>query len=159
MLNRAKFAAAIAAAGMLVVGQSPDTQAATVEPSPASFDFDKVLVGTKSAGISEVFTFDPAGESSTPLVSTPSPIGQFSFDYGGACNSFSCVLAFFFSPNDVGPFVSSGTVRFRFSDNDIRDATVNFTGMGVVPIPGALPLFLTGLGGLAYMGRRRKAAA
>jgi hypothetical protein len=158
MSNRANYALALAAAGMLAVATAPAAEAATVVPSPLVFDFGDVVVGNVSSPFSQIFEFSPSGATSPPLVSSPTPLGQFSWDFDGACNNVSCAIAFFFSPNALGPFSTVGTIRFRFSTTDIRNATVNFTGVGVVPVPAALPLFLTGLGGLAYMSRRRKPA-
>mgnify|MGYP001811260929 CR=1 FL=1 len=73
-----------------------------------------------------------------------------------SCNTANCLVTFLFTPSSVGPASDTALIDFNFGATQI-ERLVTLTGVGVVPVPGALPLFLTGLGGLAYMSRRRKA--
>jgi hypothetical protein len=66
-------------------------------------------------------------------------------------------VTFLFKPTAAGPVSQVARIVFGFDDENI-ERLVTLEGIGVVPVPAALPLFLTGLGGLAYLSRRRKPA-
>jgi len=54
---------------------------------------------------------------------------------------------------------TTGVLNFTFLSAPVTDMTVGVTGASTVPIPGALPLFATGLGALGLLGWRRKKKA
>jgi hypothetical protein len=158
MSNRVKFAAAIAAAGMLAVAGAPAAEAVTINPSLTSYDFGSILIGTTaSIGVS----FDNPDNNfinGTTIDPDVSPNPPFSSSLGfGACNSASCFVTILFKPTTAGEFTGNALVEILFAQDQSQSFTIPLKGVGVVPVPGALPLFLTGLGGLAYMSRRRKA--
>lgn len=69
---------------------------------------------------------------------------------------------------NVNVFLHSTSIKkfaFWFSENSLGDDTLDLDyanlkvyGVSAVPVPPALVLFLTGLGGMAMMGRRRRKA-
>jgi len=54
---------------------------------------------------------------------------------------------------------TTGVQNFIFLNAPVTDMTAGVTGASTVPIPGALPLFATGLAGLGLLGWRRKKKA
>ncbi len=56
-------------------------------------------------------------------------------------------------------FNLKGTLSILGGNNSAKEILITAGDVQVVPIPAALPLFLTGLAGLGFMARRRKAAA
>ena len=54
---------------------------------------------------------------------------------------------------------TTGVLNFTFLNAPVTDMTAGVTGASTVPIPGALPLFATGLGALGLLGWRRKKKA
>jgi hypothetical protein len=63
-------------------------------------------------------------------------------------------VAFLFSEG-AGNITFRGTSTFNMGQSL---GTLDFQPPSVVPVPAALPLLLAGLGGLAFIARRRKAA-
>ena len=76
--------------------------------------------------------------------------------------SLADTLYFVSSTNPTLPFSvneTTGVQNFIFLNAPVTDMTAGVTGASTVPIPGALPLFATGLGALGLLGWRRKKKA
>lgn len=159
MSNRANYALALAAAGMLAVATAPAAQAVTISPSVTSIDFGNVLIGVPTPF---AISFDNSDEDFVPQTTlspnvSPNPPFSSSVPFA-ACTNASCLMSIIFTPNAAGQFNGSAIVDVVFGQNLSQRFNISLTGVGVVPVPAALPLFLTGLGGLAYLSRRRKPA-
>lgn len=158
MKNKARNAGVAVAAMMAVTMFGGAAHAATVLPPNASIDFGQVKIGDSvSAGI--LYNVSTTGM----FVPVVNGLGtEFSYSLG-ACNlTSSCILNFTFTPTTTGPLSTVAKVAFNFLLGDESppiNVTVDLGGIGVVPIPGALPLFLSGLGGLAYLARPRRKTA
>jgi hypothetical protein len=61
-----------------------------------------------------------------------------------------------FTTNEANPLFSIGT--FSFADSSGGHATLTISAVAATPIPAALPLFASALGGLGFVGWRRRTA-
>jgi len=84
----------------------------------------------------------------------PAPIGNPTNNGNGFAD---------FTLNTVAPFAATDQVLFHAVWNNASDGGESFfivpAGVSQIPIPGALPLFATGLGGLGLLTWRRKKKA
>jgi hypothetical protein len=161
------------ALGLTVLGDSttlnisvPTDETATITgtlmssaPPPASMTFLYNIIGSiPIETVSDTLSITVAPTTSVPGANTSFAISFISDSEGfGLGNSLfctgitNCTVASIF---ETGAFQSVTT--------GLPDLTVSFASdAAVVPIPGTLPLFATGLGALGLLGwrRKRKAAA
>ena len=110
-----------------------------------------ILGGTTPVAI------DPTSGTVTGLTPGTSFTGN-AFDVGSSANTLYFVSStnptLLFSVNET-----TGVQNFIFLNAPVTDMTAGVTGASTVPIPGALPLFATGLGALGLLGWRRKKKA
>ena len=75
-------------------------------------------------------------------------------------SNLTCNIDYFFTPISTGLFTTTQEVFFQTSFGGFGETiTLEGTGVAATPIPAALPLFATGLGGLGLLGWRRKRKA
>jgi hypothetical protein len=130
-----------------------------------------------NANINTFSLTQTAGGAATPVISTPSPIllgtipgnstvgGDLIVDFTGAdpdtarfslnatLNADGLTASLLFLDLPPGPIFDETTGHFFFGP---FPGTVTTTASPATPLPGALPLFATGLGGLGLLGWRRK---
>jgi len=93
-----------------------------------------------------------------------------SFSPADSCGPFStnCVLDVSFAPTTIGTFFESLTflvmelpISITITNDEFSVDVFGTAGVGVsnTPLPAALPLFATGIGGLGLLGRRRRRKA
>ena len=77
----------------------------------------------------------------------------------------TCNIDYFFTPTTTGNFSTTQNITFTYDtfvtsavvrQNITETITLEGTGVATTPLPAALPLFATGLGGLGLLGWRRK---
>jgi hypothetical protein len=157
--NKAKLGGALAAAVLAIAAQTSSAMAITFTPNVTNIDFGNVLVGDQRI-FDLIFNADaavPFGTNTNPSVS-PFPPFKATLPFAN-CSGTSCLVKIIFAPGGTGEFNGNANVVVTFGQNTSQTFNVPLTGFGVVPIPGALPLFLTGLGGLAYLARPRRKLA
>ena len=151
--------------------------------SAAVMDFGDVTLGT-SLELSFPYTLNSGYTSGDGFSSPIVFYGTEQLTYGSVSlsnpaefalgpNPKSNPIDIIFSPSSLGPqsalltvyaFVAEGMylgIYHNILDIELAPFvnTFSVTGNGVVPLPGALPLFATGLGALALLGWRRKRKA
>ena len=124
----------------------------TVDPASGKlFGMSPVFGGATPVAI------DPTSGTVTGLTPGTSFTGN-AFDVGSSANTLYFVSStnptLLFSVNET-----TGVQNFIFLNAPVTDMTAGVTGASTVPIPGALPLFATGLGALGLLGWRRKKKA
>ncbi len=138
--------------------------AASINFNPDSvFDFGNVSVGTTaSQTVSVTFDYrDPEFFTDTSFAELQDPFTRAVSN----CSYRGCDLLIQFAPTVAGVFTQDMSVILFFKviggrgDKDAsisRTYTVTGTGISSVPVPAALPLLASGIGGLGLIGWRRK---
>jgi hypothetical protein len=124
-------------------------------PPQASMTFLYNISGPGEVFASDTLSIAVAPTTSVPGANTSVAMSFVSDDEGGIFPPLSC---FGITNCTLASIVETGA--FQFVTTGVSDLTVSFASdAAVVPIPGTLPLFATGLGALGLLGWRRKRRA
>ena len=154
-------AVALAAA---VLFAAPKASALTLSASDINF-------GPVTANFTEVVVPVEATFASGFFLNSLSISGSTDFGYllgggGGRCDlnsSGTCIFGVTFTPTTTGPLDAILTVN-ECNGNICQNGKITLEGQGIAqvattPVPGALPLFVSGLGVIVYATRRRQRRA
>ena len=122
-----------------------------------SYDFGEVPVGTTAHAVLllVIAPWDINLDSASPPTTTaPFSIDTSLFDICDPNTYCQSILAYF-TPTSLGSYSEDLVVDYQISVIDPQ-AILPLNGVGVSPLPGALPLFASGLGALGLLGWRRK---
>ena len=141
----------------------------TTVGTPIDITITAVADPTNLLGVASfVWTLDQSS-----IAAPFAPLNSIPFLGDTTCNlstDFSCQLFLTFNSAVAGTFTFSPTFQFDYDTNFFGtllhttigpvtdEITVNVSS-GTTPLPAALPLFATGLGGLGLLGWRRKRKA
>src|SRR3974390_2606664 len=144
-----------------VPGASGYTVMGTLTVDTVAGDATSVVVTSNTAGFGTGQYFGSALFSNSFTVSGGT-ITAYSFQSDGGFNgppNVTCCTLTMFSSTSSSP-ASAGLSDLPFTTGTVSGVSVAFTPpVSSVPLPGALPLFASGLVGLGLLGWRRKKAA
>jgi hypothetical protein len=119
----------------------------------ASVSFGGAQITTASAAISVTDISNLSLLSATVTDSNPVPVG------GGANPEWNLFSGMFTADSTSTRLTINNTVGGFNGGIYLDDVSVDPANVGATPLPAALPLFATGIGGLGLLGWRRKRKA